>query len=179
MDVVISTAAPPMTSEQDDAAVGIAEIYRGCAQRIVIAAYGLTGNLAEAQDAVQEAFVRAVASPRRVLAADKPEKWLLTVALNVARSRYRRRQKLDMLLRRQPPEPAALPGMSPNRVALLRAIRELPEKQRTAIALHHLADVDVAEVAAILNAPVGTVKSWLTRGRAKLAALLADEDDNA
>jgi RNA polymerase sigma-70 factor (ECF subfamily) len=69
--------------------------------------------------------------------------------------------------------------MSPDRVALLRAIRELPEKQRTAIALHHLADTGVTEVAAIMGAPVGTVKSWLTRGRATLAALLGDEDDHA
>ena len=161
----------------------IEEIYRGCAQRMVIAAYGLTSNLSDAQDAVQEAFVRAVASPRRVLAADNPEAWLRTIALNVARSRYRRRQQLDILLRRKPPMPSALPGMSPNRVALLKALRELPAKQRAAIALHHLADIEVAEVAGILGAPVGTVKSWLSRGRATLAGLLGDDrgetDDNA
>ncbi|GAA1664980.1 SigE family RNA polymerase sigma factor [Fodinicola feengrottensis] len=161
----------------------IEELYRGCARRMVVAAYGLTGNLAEAQDAVQEAFVRAVAAPQKVLRAENPEAWLRTVALNVARSRFRRRQHLDMLMRRKPPLPETLPGMSADRIALLHAMRQLSVREREAIALHHLADLEVTQVAEILGAPVGTVKSWLKRGRTKLAGLLGDDlgddDDNA
>jgi RNA polymerase sigma-70 factor (ECF subfamily) len=86
-------------------------------------------------------------------------------------------------LRRRPPEPEALPGMSPDRIALLHALRQLPVREREAIALYHLADLEVAQVAEILGAPVGTVKSWLKRGRTKLAGLLGqnsgDDDDNA
>jgi RNA polymerase sigma-70 factor (ECF subfamily) len=164
-------------------AVAIEDLYRGCARSMVVAAYGLTGNLAEAQDAVQEAFVRAVASPRKVLEADDPRAYLKTVALNVARSRYRRRQHLDLLLRRRPAPPEVLAGMSPDRVALLHALRQLSQHEREAIVLHHLADLEVAQVAEMLGAPLGTVKSWLKRGRTKLAGLLGqnsgDDDDNA
>ena len=51
----------------------------------------------------------------------------------------------------------------------------LPADQRRAIVLHHLADLPVAEVAVEVGAPVGTVKARLSRGRAALAVLLAEE----
>ena len=59
-----------------------------------------------------------------------------------------------------------------DRLALLAALRTLPTGQREAIALHHLADLPVHEVATTLGVPVGTVKAWLSRGRARLAVLL-------
>ena len=54
------------------------------------------------------------------------------------------------------------------------ALRRLPEAQREAIALHHLADLPVHEVAATLGVPTGTVKARLSRGRAALATLLTE-----
>ena len=63
--------------------------------------------------------------------------------------------------------------------ALVRALQEIPEAQRRAIVLHHLADLPVAEVARIEHCPVGTVKARLSRGRTALAALLADEPNGA
>ena len=62
----------------------------------------------------------------------------------------------------------------------MAALRRLPAAQREAIALHHLADLPVAEVALTLGVPEGTVKARLARGRAALAVLLetpAKEDD--
>ena len=63
----------------------------------------------------------------------------------------------------------------------MAALRQLPAAQREAIALHHLADLPVAEVALTLGVPEGTVKARLARGRAALAALLTEpskEDDH-
>ena len=54
------------------------------------------------------------------------------------------------------------------------ALRRLPDAQREAIALHHLADLPVHEVAATLGVPTGTVKARLSRGRAALATLLTE-----
>ena len=59
---------------------------------------------------------------------------------------------------------------------MLDALRELPAKEREAVVLHHLVGLPVAAVAAELGAPDGTVKSWLSRGRAHLAELLKEED---
>ena len=62
----------------------------------------------------------------------------------------------------------------------MAALRRLPAAQREAIALHHLADLPVAEVAQTLGVPEGTVKARLSRGRAALAELLepSKEDDH-
>ena len=67
-----------------------------------------------------------------------------------------------------------------DRLALMAALRRLPAAQREAIALHHLADLPVAEVALTLGVPEGTVKARLSRGRAALAELLepSKEDDH-
>ena len=151
------------------------EAYYG---RLVAQVFGLIGDLAEAEDAVQEAFARVLASPRSFVAADDSERWLRVVALNVARTRYRRRWLFDRLVRagRIEPAPAAVPGLSADRVALLAALRRLAPPTREAVVLHYLADLPVGEVAATLDVPVGTVKARLARGRIALARFLTDAD---
>lgn len=151
------------------------ELYDGCYRRLVGQLYTLTGDLGEAQDAVQEAFVRALAAPRRFGRVDNPEAWLRVVAVNVARRRMRRRAHLDRLLRRAPEQPQAVPGLSPDHVAVVAALRQLPPAQAEAIALHHLADLPVSTVAELTGVAEGTVKARLSRGRARLAELLAEE----
>jgi RNA polymerase sigma-70 factor (ECF subfamily) len=64
-----------------------------------------------------------------------------------------------------------------NRIALARALRQLPADQRRAIVLYHLCDLPVSEVASEVGAPAGTIKARLSRGRATLAALLADSEE--
>ncbi|HZB49599.1 MAG TPA: sigma-70 family RNA polymerase sigma factor [Mycobacteriales bacterium] len=150
-------------------------VYGGCYRRLVAQVYALTADLAEAQDAVQEAFTRALARPRAFERLDNPEAWLRVVALNVARRRLRRRAHLDRLLRRPAPGPVTPDGLSADHVALVAALRRLPAPQRESVALHHLADLPVAEVAELTGVPVGTVKTRLARGRARLAELLADD----
>ena len=110
--------------------------------------------------------------PRRLLGADNPEAWLRTVAVNLARSRWRRAQRLVGLAPRlvEAPRDADTDG----HVVLLQALRKLPAGQREVIALHHLADLTVQQVADTLGLPTGTVKARLSRGRAALSTLLVD-----
>jgi RNA polymerase sigma-70 factor (ECF subfamily) len=150
------------------------ELYAGSYRRLVLQLYPVTGDLGEAQDVVQEAFVKLLANPGRAAGLANPEAWLRTVAVNLARSRWRRGQVLQRLLRRLEAEPAEVPGATPDHVALMAALRSLPAGQRAALALHYLADLPVAEVAATLQVSEGTVKSRLSRGRAALAGLLAE-----
>lgn len=140
----------------------------------------MTGDLGEAQEAVQEAFTRALAAPRKFAALDNPESWLRRVAVNVARTRHRRRRMLDGLLHRIGPSPLVA-DYTPEHLALLAALRQLPQGQRYAIALHYLVDLPIDEVAQTLEISVGTVKSRLSRGRQALAQLLStcDTTDNA
>jgi RNA polymerase sigma-70 factor (ECF subfamily) len=151
----------------------VGEVYAGCFTRLVAQVYAVTGDLNEAQEAVQEAFIRVLAAPGRLAGLDNPESWLRKVAVNAARSRYRRRRVLEVLLRRVGPPPVVA-DPSPDHVALMAALRRLPAGQRDAIALHYLVDLPLGEVAETLGVTVGTVKSRLSRGRQALAGLLTE-----
>jgi DNA-directed RNA polymerase specialized sigma24 family protein len=157
--------------------VDLQEIYATSAGRLVAQMYGVTGDFAEAQDVVHEAFARALAHPGRMRHVDNPEAWLRRVALNVARSRHRRRVVFDRLARGgRLHDPGHAPPLSPDHVALVAALQTLPPATRETVVLHHIADLPVAEVAAVLGCSVDTVKSRLVRGRRALAALLTDKE---
>lgn len=153
----------------------VQEVYATSYRRLVGQLTGVTGDPVEAEDAVMEAFARAVNSSRSFLAADNPEAWLRTVAVNVTRTRWRRSRFFRDVSHRLVAE-ESYADLPEDRVALLAALRRLPVAQREAIALHHLADLPVHEVAAAVGAPVGTVKARLARGRAALAELLSEPE---
>jgi RNA polymerase sigma-70 factor (ECF subfamily) len=158
------------------------EVYAASYSRLVGQLVGVTGDPAEAEDVVMEAFARAAARLDDFADVDNPEAWLRTVAVNLARSRWRRMLRRSHLLP-QLGSPTAYADLADDRLALMAALRALPAAQREAIALHHLADLPVAEVALTLGVPEGTVKARLARGRAALATLLRPdpvrEDDHA
>ncbi|MGK5738342.1 SigE family RNA polymerase sigma factor [Micromonospora sp. URMC 103] len=154
---------------------GFDEFYRGSRQRLLGFVYVLTGNLAEAQDAVQEAYIRAWQRWSTVSGYDDPEAWTRVVASRIAVSRWRSlRSRARAYLRHGAVETVPPPGTET--VEVVAALRRLPEEQRTAIALYYLLGMPVAEVARETDAPVGTVKARLSRGRAALAGLLAVSD---
>jgi RNA polymerase sigma-70 factor (ECF subfamily) len=168
-------------AEELEAREAVRQAYQAFYRRLVAALYALTGDYAEAQDLVQEAYARALARPKVFLDVADPEAWLRTVAVNLARTRWRRRRLFDTLVRtgRVTRTPDSVPGADPNRVALVAALQKLSRPTREAIVLHHLADMSVYEVAEALAVPVGTVKARLSRGRAMLAALLNERADDA
>ena len=150
------------------------EVYAVAYPRLVGQLVGVTGDPAEAEDAVMEAFARAAPGRSSFHDADNPEAWLRTVAVNVARSRWRRVLRWTHLV----PSLArseAYADLPEDHLALMAALRQLPAAQREAIALHHLADLPVADVARETGVPEGTVKARLSRGRAALAPLLGDD----
>jgi RNA polymerase sigma-70 factor (ECF subfamily) len=160
-----------------DGEVDLHEIYRVAARRLTAQIYGLTGDYAEAQDAVHEAFARALARPSLLRGLASPEAWLRTVAMNVARSRHRRRVLFDRLARagRLRAE-EVVPSLSPDHVALVAALQRLPRVVREAVVLHYIADLPVAEVATTLGCSVEAVKTRLLRGRRALATDLGDKE---
>ncbi|RGC66288.1 ECF RNA polymerase sigma factor SigK [Micromonospora sp. MW-13] len=154
---------------------GFDEFYRGSRQRLLGFVFALTGDLAEAQDAVQEAYIRAWQRWSTVRGYDDPEAWVRVVASRIAVSRWRSlRNRARAYLRHGAAD--TTPGPSADTVAVVAALRRLPEEQRIAIALYYLLGMPVAEVARETAAPVGTVKARLSRGRAALAGLLAVSD---
>lgn len=150
------------------------DFYATSFSRLVGQLYAMTGNFTEAQDCVQEAFVRAWHHRSKLERAQSVDAWVRTTAWRVAVSRWRRSQ-----LSRRPADRsmAPPPGVEPNvnHAALVTALKQLPAEQRRAIVLHHICDLPIEAVAAETGAPSGTVKARLSRGRATLATLLSDD----
>ncbi len=152
-----------------------AAFYEATWGRTVACAYAICGELGTAEESAQEAYARAWPRWSRLREYDDPGAWVRQVATRQAISRWRRtRTALNHLVRSREPEPAAAPDEST--VLLVAALRRLPEAQRRAVVLHHLAGLPVAEVARSERCPEGTVKARLSRGRAALAVLLGDPD---
>jgi RNA polymerase sigma-70 factor (ECF subfamily) len=156
----------------------VAALYARACPSLVGLLTAIGGNRADAEEVAHDAFVRLLEHWGKVRDYADPEAWLRTVAVRLLVSRHRRRQVaargLAVLGRRAvTAPPAAGPGHD---VELAEALVGLPVDQRAVLVLHHLHDLSVTEVAELLHVPTGTVKSRLSRARAALGLLLADEE---
>jgi RNA polymerase sigma-70 factor (ECF subfamily) len=150
------------------------EFYQSTRHRVVAVLYALSGNMADAQDATQEAYARAWQRWSKVGSYVDPEAWVRTVARRIQLNRWRKLRNGLTAYRRHGPAPAVDPP-SENPTALVAALRQIPAEQREAIVLHHMVDMSVAEVAVHVGAPVNTIKTRLTRGRRALADLVGEQ----
>ena len=155
--------------------------YNASSRRLLGPVYAMVGDLAEAEDALQEAYARAWQRWDRVAGYEDPEAWVRTVAYRIAVSSWRRTVN-RLRAHRRGAGPDEAPGATPDRLALIAALRAIPAEQRRTIVLHHLVGLSVEEIAAETGTPAGTVKSRLARGRRALAGHVseyADEDQEA
>lgn len=167
----MSAAASPAVETTRD----FADFYAATFPGLVAQLYAVTGDRTEAEECAQEAFVRAWPRWEKVSTYDEPRAWVVTVGHRVAVSRWRRtRTALSRSRADRAPDPS--PGPDPQTMVLVAALRQLPEAQRTALVQHHMGGMPVAEIANRAGVPEGTVKARLSRGRAALASLLADDD---
>jgi RNA polymerase sigma-70 factor (ECF subfamily) len=144
--------------------------YEEHRRRLVGQAYVLTGNLQEAQDLAQEALVLVWQNWSKVATYDDPGGWarhvLHHLAVSSRRSTTRRR------LRSVPAGARDVAAPDAGHLDVLAALRHLPRQQQRAIVLHELVGLSTDEVAAEMKAPAATVRSWISRARAQLAAEL-------
>ncbi|MFG2089459.1 RNA polymerase sigma factor [Spirillospora sp. NPDC048824] len=162
---------------------GFAVLYEAYRSAVFSTALRLCGRWAEAEDLSAEAFLRAYRAlcgygPERI-AELRPRAWLLTILTNVWRNSVR------SAARRPPPGPIEDvpdppdPGEGVEDTAARREtgrelaalLARLPGDQRAAVVLRHVTGLPVAEIAAVLGMPVGTVKSHVSRGLARLRDL--------
>jgi RNA polymerase sigma-70 factor, ECF subfamily len=150
---------------------GFAAFYASSYRRLLGQLFAVTGDLAEAENLLQEAYARAFARWSRVGDYDLPEAWVRRVAINLAAMAERSlRRRARALLRLGPPP--LVPELSPDLLDLRDALAALPLGQRQVIVLHHLVGLPIEEVARELRLAPGTVKSRLARGRAAMAGSL-------
>ncbi|MEN0651807.1 MULTISPECIES: RNA polymerase sigma factor [Hyphobacterium] len=129
-----------------------------------------------ADDLAQDAFLAAWTSLASLKDPARFRSWLYGLAWRQAASRFRTDDRRRAREWAYTAETADLPGLSPeDRIALDRAMSDLPPDQRAAIALCLSGGFSHSEAAEALGIPVGTVKSHVTRGRAKLLEALGGQ----
>ncbi|MGR3875680.1 SigE family RNA polymerase sigma factor [Streptomyces graminifolii] len=162
-------------------AVGSAEeefdaFYAAAYPRLVRQLYAMTGDLPEAQDVVQEAFMKAWDRRAGFSGAPSQEAWIRTTAWRLAVSRFRRIRR-GLQLMQQQHETTHVEGPSPEHVVIVEALRILPKNQRSVVALYYLCDLSVEQISAETGWAAGTVRTWLMRGRTALARHLSSPAD--
>ena len=151
-------------------------------QRIAFrTAYVITGSAADAEEAMQDAFVKAHRALGRFREGAPFRPWLLAIVANEARNRRRsaaRRARFELHLVEERPSADAAPSpevallANEQRARLLGALETLAEEQRQAVACRYLLGLTERETAAALGCRPGTVKSRLSRALAHLEAQL-------
>ncbi len=151
--------------------------YRLAAVRL---AYGISGD--EAEDAVQDAFVKAYRKLDTFRPGSTFRPWLLTIVANEARNRRRsmsRRASLELRVRQQPLAMGAASDTlaidHEQRRRLVAAVSDLPDHHREVVALRFFAGLSESETAEVLSCPLGTAKSRLSRALDALRAALGEE----
>ena len=131
------------------------------------AALAILGDVPEAEDAVQDTFLRYLEKSPEFRDEGHERAWLLKVTANGCKSRLRSRK------RRQTQElPDSLPAPEDGSREVLAAVMALPANQRAAVHLYYYEGYSTGEIAAILGQRPGTVRSHLSRARDALRETL-------
>jgi RNA polymerase sigma-70 factor (ECF subfamily) len=165
-----------VSAEGGTGAVGFEAFYRAQHPRLVALLTVALGDVEAAGEACSEAFVRALERWERVSEFAEPVGWVYRVALNVGRRQARRRTIERRLLARLAP-PETVEPVEPIDPALWRALGKLTFRQRSVVALRHVAGLSQNEVAAVLGIRPGTVSATLVVARRRLIEELTAADD--
>lgn len=156
---------------RDEALARLAEAQRA---RLLGIARRVLGDHQEAEDVVQEALTRLLL---RDLPPDSPPAWLTAVTYRLALDRKGRlaRRRAGAALDSAPargPDPAEAAATRELAVAAQAALERLPEPYRSALRLRYREGLSFGEIAARLEAPERTTRTWVGRGLVRLRALL-------
>ena len=147
-------------------------LVRQYAPAVYRLAYARTGSRADAEDVMQEVFLRLVRAAPVFDSEEHAKAWLLRVASNCAADLFRLPWR-----RREVPLEEDLPAAeSPEAGSVTEAVLSLPARYRLPVHLYYYEDLSVAEIGKIIGKSEGTVKSRLFRARRLLRERLKEED---
>jgi len=156
-------------------------------QKVINLAYGMLSSQEDAYDAAQETFIRIYKNIGEFKGASSLSTWIYRICTNICNDMLRKRSKvrgtisLDAEDEDNPvhrladdtPTPEQAVELSERQAAVRRAIAELSEEYRSVILLFDIEGLSYDEISAILNCPIGTIKSRLSRARANLKKILS------
>jgi RNA polymerase sigma-70 factor (ECF subfamily) len=152
-------------------------LFRAHYGRLVRALTIVAGSREAANDAVQEAFVKAHLNWRRVRRYDDPVGWIRRVAINKLRDEHRRQGRKERAMERIAVEQREATMQWSDGVDIGALLGGLPKQQRLAIAFFYVDGLSVAEVADTLGISEGAVKFHLHQGRERLRGIVAVRQD--
>jgi RNA polymerase sigma-70 factor, ECF subfamily len=168
--------APPAAAYEPGSKADFDRLYRSTYQRTFATLMLVLRNPAAAEDATQEAYLRAFRAWARWKPTAPAEAWIYRIALNVAFSHRRKERLHDVaeVLRRlgrpRDPDPAEMIASD-----LVHELRALPPKQATALVLRHLHGFTNREIGAALEVPERTVASRLAAAKSRLRSRLGNQ----
>lgn len=153
------------------------ELLRRHHSRIHAVCLRILGHRSDADDAAQNALVSIARNVETFDGRSSFSTWAYRIATNAALDEIRRRRRrprpmpdVDTILEHlDDPRAEHDHEVLENRELIERALASLPEEYRVAVVLRDVADLDYEQIATILEIPIGTVRSRIARGRAKLA----------
>ena len=147
----------------------IEDVYRRQYRRFLRVALALTGGREQADDAVQEAFARAIRNRAAYRGEGSLDGWLWQTLVNVCRDAHRRPAELASI-----DEQSVLNGQAEEWPELRAAVAALPERQRLVLFLRHYADLDYETIATVLGVQRGTVAATLHTAHSALRRTMTE-----
>ncbi|AXC10900.1 RNA polymerase sigma-70 factor [Acidisarcina polymorpha] len=184
MHVNPMVAAPADSLNEVDSGEAIAALVSQYSNTLYRVAYSITRNSAEAEDAVQETFLRVLRHREKLGEIRDHRVWLVRITWNVVLDRKRRTktrpetEDIADLVRTLPannPTSERTAISSQEHARILALIDQLPKKEREALLLSAVEELSTAQAAAVLNTSESSVRSRIFRARHQLAALLDKE----
>lgn len=145
------------------------------AQMVYRMAYARTGSKADAEDVVQEVFLRLVRARPSFRDEEHGKAWLLRVAANCTNDLFR----LPWRKREEPLQPSMAAEAETEPSGILEAVLALPEKYRLVVHLYYYEELSTAEIGRIIGRSEGAVRSRLFRAKSMLRDLLGEEEYHA
>ena len=145
------------------------------AQMVYRMAYARTGSKTDAEDVVQEVFLRRVRARPSFRDEEHGKAWLLRVAANCTNDLFR----LPWRKREEPLRPSMAAEEGPEPSGVMEAVLALPEKYRLVVHLYYYEELSTAEIGRIIGRSEGAVRSRLFRAKRMLRDLLGEEEHHA
>jgi len=148
-------------------------------------AFSVLRNASDAEDVVQETFLRVLKHQKKLAAIESPRVWLVRIAWNLALDRKRRLRSMPVLaeaeeiLLQYPSAEASAEsslGAAEGCVRILRMMEKLPRKEREVLRLSAMEELGTAEIAAVLQTTESSVRSCLFRARQRLRERLEKQE---
>jgi RNA polymerase sigma-70 factor (ECF subfamily) len=151
------------------AARRIDDLYRIHAAEVYRYAYAVLGNTADAEDVTQTTFMNALRAIERGEVPRKPAHWLISIAHNLVRQRFRQQARAPSQGELLDAQASVVPSLAdPSLDDLVRALQQIPPAQREALVMRELEGRPYAEIASILEISTGALETLLFRARRSL-----------